>query len=1335
MKRQALIVSVNRYPFLKDSRTRSPLHLKNPAQDGEAIAQLLEQATGELAWNVKRLPEEINKRKYRIDEDEPVTQNDLLRAINKLLKPEPQYIPEVALLFFAGHGLRQKQSDGRYKSFLATSDADGQKKWGISLNWLYAKLKRSPVKKIIVWLDCCHSGELLNLLTEDELKNWFVDRERSLSVITATRSDLQALGVGEHGVLTEVLLQALDPMQQPERQWVTNLTLTSFVQKQLETNPILKRQIPQYGNFGEEIKFWQGKKRSAKIDWGDVDGAAVFYGREEELEQIKEWILKSGCRLVALLGIGGIGKTSLAVKLVEEIQDKFEYIILRSLKNAPPLEKILLDLIKFFSSEKQINIPNDISEKISILLKYLQQYRCLVVLDNAEKIMKEGDDSGSYQPGYEVYGELLQRVGRAKHKSCLLLTSREKPREIILQEGERLPIHSLKISSLQPKAAEQILEAKGLSGSKEELEKLIERYGGHPLALKLVPSTIQELFDGNITQFLEQGATFEGIRYILDEQFHRLSEMEKQVMYWLAINREQVSISQLQEDIVPRVLIGDLQKSLGSLMGRSLILQVAGGFTQHPVIMEYITDRLIKQICYEIDTGEIELLNSHSLIKATAKDYVREIQIRLILKPIADSQSKRSLEKDLNVILSKLKAQSSPEQGYVAGNILNLLCDLETDLTNYDFSNLIIWQAYLQGKNLHNVNFAHSNLAKSVFTKTLSRILSVAFSPDGKLLATSDIAGEIRLWEVGNGQPLFICKEHTDAVNCVTFSPDGKTLASSSDDTTIRLWDVLSGHCLKILKGHKNWVRSVAFSPDGKILASGSDDQTIKFWSIADGNCLKTLLEHTNWVRCVVFSPDGKTLASSGDDRTVKLWDVSSGTCLQTLQKHSDWVRSVAFSSDGKIVASGSDDGTVRLWNVLDGECIKILEENTNKIRCVAFSPDGHTLASGGDDRNIRLWDVEQGICQKILLGHCHTLRSIAFSPDGNILASGSEDYSFKLWDVKQARCLKTELGYTNWIRSIAFSPDGSTIFCSSEDKTLKLWDIAQEKSLQSWVGHSNWIRTVAFSPDGKTLASGSDDKTIILWDASNSQKIITLRESDWVHTVAFSPDSQTLASGSEDHTIKLWNVSDGNYIKSLTGHESWIRALAFSSNGNILASGSEDYTVRLWNIDQDKCLQILSEHIDRVRSVAFSPDGKLLVSCSDDKTIKLWDVAEGKCLKTLKEDAKKVLSVAFSPDGQYFASSSGSFTVRLWDTYTGECRKILHSHIGAVRSIIFNPKGLVLASGSEDGTIKLWDINTGDCIKTLRAPRPYEGMNITCIRGLNDATRSSLKILGAVVK
>ncbi|NJL10379.1 MAG: hypothetical protein HC908_10010 [Calothrix sp. SM1_7_51] len=340
MKRQALIVSINRYPFLKDSRTRSPLHLKNPAQDGEAIAQLLEQATGELAWNVRRLPEEINKRKYRVDIDEPVPQYELLQAINQLLNPDSEYIPEVGLLFFAGHGLRKQQSDGRYEGFLATSDSDGQTKWGISLNWLHDQLKRSPIKKVIIWLDCCHSGELLNYLTEDELKNWFVTGKRSLSLITATRSDLQAVGVGEHGILTEVLLQALDPRQNPEKQWVTSLTLTSFVQKQLETNPILKRQIPQYGNVGSEIKFWQGKKRFAKIDLGDVDGAAAFYGREEEIEQIKEWIIDKGCRLVALLGIGGIGKTSLAVKLVEETQDKFEYIILRSLKNAPPLEKI-----------------------------------------------------------------------------------------------------------------------------------------------------------------------------------------------------------------------------------------------------------------------------------------------------------------------------------------------------------------------------------------------------------------------------------------------------------------------------------------------------------------------------------------------------------------------------------------------------------------------------------------------------------------------------------------------------------------------------------------------------------------------------------------------------------------------------------------------------------------------------------------------------------------------------------------------------------------------------------------------------------------------------------
>ena len=252
------------------------------------------------------------------------------------------------------------------------------------------------------------------------------------------------------------------------------------------------------------------------------------------------------------------------------------------------------------------------------------------------------------------------------------------------------------------------------------------------------------------------------------------------------------------------------------------------------------------------------------MIKATAKDYVREMQIRLIIRPLVNRLlpifiSEERLVFQLTKILSTLQENSPIQLSYAGGNSLNLLCYLQTDLSHRDFSNLTLWQAYLKGANLRHVNFANSNLAKSVFTQTFSSVLSVAFSPNGQRLATGGVNGEVCLWRVADGQQLMIFQGHTDWVWSVAFSPDGHTLASGSDDGTIRLWRVDTGRCVSILQGHTQRLRSVAFSPNGQVLASSSEDQTVKLWDVSSSQCLKTLKGHTDWVNSVVFSPDGST--------------------------------------------------------------------------------------------------------------------------------------------------------------------------------------------------------------------------------------------------------------------------------------------------------------------------------------------------------------------------------------------------------------------------------------------------------------------------------------------
>jgi hypothetical protein len=412
----------------------------------------------------------------------------------------------------------------------------------------------------------------------------------------------------------------------------------------------------------QEVRSYSVGFTNQRQDWGKAIDVSIFYGRQQELAQLEQWIVGDRCRFVVLLGMGGIGKTALAIKLAQQIQTNFDFIIWRSLRNAPTLEKLLSDVIRFISNYQETKAD------IGLLIHYLRSSRCLLILDNVETIL-ECNGVTQYYPGYEGYGELFSVIGETNHSSCLILTSREKLADIAPLEGMDLMVRSLRLSGSN-EAALALLEEKGLLGSQSQKRLLCECYSDNPLLLKTVATLIQDLFDGEIGIFLQHAVLLvSGVRRLIEQQFVRLSPLEESVMYWLAIHRKWTTINELEEDIVPSVLRSQLLEALEKLWGRSLIENQSGSYIQQPIIADYVTEHLIEKICEEIITEKFNLLTSYALFRPVTRQFIEPIVSRLY----TTFKSSKHIESKLIQIQAKFQAEPLTSSRYGIKNLMIML--------------------------------------------------------------------------------------------------------------------------------------------------------------------------------------------------------------------------------------------------------------------------------------------------------------------------------------------------------------------------------------------------------------------------------------------------------------------------------------------------------------------------------------------------------------------------------------------------------------------------------------------------------------------------------------
>jgi WD40 repeat protein/serine/threonine protein kinase len=642
----------------------------------------------------------------------------------------------------------------------------------------------------------------------------------------------------------------------------------------------------------------------------------------------------------------------------------------------------------------------------------------------------------------------------------------------------------------------------------------------------------------------------------------------------------------------------------------------------------------------------------------------------------------------------------------------------------------------------------------------------------------AEVSGSVRSFE-----------GHRSRVMTVAFSPDGKQMVSGSEDMTLRLWDVTTGHCVRTYDGHHGFVLSVAFSPDGKLVLSGSSDKTLRVWEVITGRCLHTF-EANDAVFSIVFSPDGKQILTHAyNDAVVRLWDVRRGRCLRNFRGHTKNQNAIAFSPDSKFVLTG-DDKTLRLWKVATGRCVRTFEGHTARVTSIAFSTDGRFVLSGSYDSTLRLWELATGRCLSIFEGHISSVNSVAISPRNIFAVSGGgsaqlvahlvrvfglwvlddleremlskgisvpdrkhQDRTVRLWEAATGRCLRT-FQINEAVISVAFSPDNKEImwggehsfalfrFCSDWATKSKL-QLAQPERSHDVYGAAarrailvtqavsaaragrieealRAFREIETLPGQKRYPHAIEARRQLVANCRRGvlRSTWTLRFFKIGQPVALSLDARlALSRNSNEEILSLWDVATGQHLRNL-GKE--ISVASFSHDNRFIISDGYDGTFDtcVWEVSTGRCLRRFKGHTANVISVSFSPDGKWAVSGSLDKTMRVWDVTNGTCRQVFEGHLGYITSVAISPDGQLALSGSQDLnkhdekerTLRLWDIASGRCLRSFDGHRSSLhqRSVVssaaFSPDGRFSLSGSD--TIRLCDVATGRHLHSFNGHR-----------------------------
>ncbi|MBX9256380.1 caspase family protein [Desmonostoc muscorum CCALA 125] len=1321
MTRYALVVGIAQYDNSLGSLTK-------PTNDAEAVATVL-QEYGD--FQVKRLPEgwntEINA--YEVAA-QGLNGEDLGQNLQDFLLQQAER--KEALIYFSGHGFTVSDNLRRKKGYLATSDCTTSTiaTRGIPLDSFNQLILESNLSSLVVLLDCCHAGSILESNLIRHSLTAFNSSQKDYYLIAACR-DFESSWEGEqYSVFTEALLKGLQvdnagsdgkvscdrlfdtintqlkrSGQEPIRMgWGRSITLVTHKPKIVDQTFEVKDECPYQG-----LKAFEAEQKE------------FFFGRKQVVRDILAKLSEKP--FVPIIGASGSGKSSVVrAGLIPELLDNRGWQVLEPIKPGfEPLEELRTAFKQCFkqaNKQKQFqtlsnNYPNNLPEIIENLPG---AEKLLLVVDQFEEVFTVCADLEERQRFIEL---LTQVVHITDSRLAVVITMRADFLEPCLQY---LSLHHLiqtQAVFMPPLAGvdlkDTIAEPAKLQGHSVEeglVLKILEDVKQEPGFLPLLEFALTKLWDKRdrnqhqlTLEEYEKLGELTGALNLHAENVYLYQDFEEQSP---TAERTQQEKEWIERIFLRLVRTGEGEKDTRQRQPKATLLNIAGD------------DAKQQQELSELLDGEAGLVKGRLLV--TGKDEKGEAWIDLAHEALIEGWQQfaqwRQQDRDLRRLSDRLEDtrrewlnKRQDDKYLMQGGLLAEVRDSWQQL-----------QPHLQSPQEDEDFYKRSDVHEKDRIAQLERALTesqlrekaarveylVSVQPLNALVLAIQAMGENEdklpqhiltpvqsslnrvMNKVRVSIPFF---GHEYGVNSVAISADGQTIVSGGTDGTVRLWN-FQGHPLaEPFFGHENNVNSVAISADGQTIVSGGIDGTVRLWNFQGHSPAEPFRGHEGEVKSVAISRDGQTIVSGGQDGTVRLWNLQGHPLAEPFRGHEGEVKSVAISRDGQTIVSGGYDGTVRLWNLQGHPLAEPFRGPGNAS--VAISSDGKTIFSGGYDGTVKFWSIEGNgnTLSKAFRADEAYVDSVAISSDGETIVSGGYDGTVRLWDRYGNPLGEPLRGHESNVYSVAISPDGQQIVSGGIDGTVRLWDIQGYALGELFRSHEGGVLSVAISADGQQIVTGGIDGTVQLWDYQGHSlaEALVNHESN-VHCVAISADGQTIVSGSSDGTVQLWNLQGHPLAEPFVGHERIVRSVAISSDGQTIVSGGDDRMVRLWNRQGYPLAEPFRGDGDGVNCVAISPDGQTILSGAYDGTLQLWNLQGHPLLEPSRGYEGGVVSLAISSDGQTIVSGGGDGTVRLWDFQGHLLAEPFRGHEDWVNSVAISVDGQTIVSGGHDGTVRLWD-------------------------------------------